>query len=577
MNWNGACRLLPASTLLAALFLVGCGQRQPAGKTTFYDRNIGPILTGSCSTSPTKSSCHVRADSHGNALGNLDTSSYNTLALRRDLFINHGPYGLPELLLKVVKPYQLSLSSYDGKTQQITTDVAHSGRALLDLTSGSFTTLSRWIQRGAQANNAQLIHPKLAFSACTTKVGSDKLFDPTKDPSTKDYGQFVASVNNVLGTRCANGNCHGSPSNSLYLTCGTSPEQKRWNYFAASDYVSKDVSASDILQTRSGSRTGRRVSRRRDHLHRAHGPRLQGARQVGQRARRPAARADGRGVRLFREARAADARQARLHAARVSLAGDGARVPPARRQRWALRSGDDAPQLRADARADRTRLARSRMPAASSRRTCLLPRAVWSIAAAPCSASGGDPSQCDLNAAATGDLDQQPEYCVLVAWIEKERADRMASAAPLSGIVYVKRPPASGPDTPQDYSTYQPGADLMRAPASLDAHGAVQVGGAGTSLLSMCGLNAVDCGCAAPRGELGRQEDRVRRALLGERGAEDLRDRRDELRARSARQRGAEGRPPASPCRPTAKSSTTSIPPSRRTVAWCSRPRAGTS
>ena len=489
MNWNGACRLLPASTLLAALFLVGCGQRQPAGKTTFYDRNIGPILTGSCSTSPTKSSCHVRADSHGNALGNLDTSSYNTLALRRDLFINHGPYGLPELLLKVVKPYQLSLSSYDGKTQQITTNVAHSGRALLDLTSGSFTTLSRWIQRGAQANNAQLIHPKLAFSACTTKVGSDKLFDPTKDPSTKDYGQFVASVNNVLGTRCANGNCHGSPSNSLYLTCGTSPEQKRWNYFAASDYVSKDVSASDILR-------------------RALAPEQGGAYHEGGTIFTAPTDPDYKALVKW-----ANARGGPLHVPTdAGFDFFAKRVQPMLVKRGCMQLGCHSPAMGHEYRLQggsgghfgvgTTRhnyeltleqiALDSPDPNASRIIQKNLPPTEGGLVhrGGPLLASGGDPSQCDLNAAATGDLDQQPEYCVLVAWIEKERADRMASAAPLSGIVYVKRPPASGPDTPQDYSTYQPGADLMRAPASLDAQGAVQVGGAGTSLLSMCGLNA---------------------------------------------------------------------------------------
>ncbi len=488
MKWNGARRFLPVSTLLAALVVVGCGQQQPEGKTTFYDRNIGPILTGSCSTSPTKSSCHVRADSHGNALGNLDTSSYNTLALRRDLFIDHGPYGLPGLLLKVVKPYQVSLSSYDGGTQNITTHIAHSGRALLDLTSSSFTTLSRWIQRGAQANNSKLVISNLAFEPCTTKIGSDKMFDPNKDPSTKDYGVFVSTVNSVLGKRCANGNCHGSPTNTLYLTCGTSPEQQRWNYFAASDYVSKDVNASEILR-------------------RALAPDQGGAYHEG-------------GT-VFTSPKDPDYKAlvnwAKQRGGPLNVPTDPAfdffakRVQPMLVKRGCMQIGCHSAGMGHEYRLQggtggHFGLSTTRRnfeltleqialdspdPNASRIIQKNLPPSEGGLVhrGGPLFASAGDPSKCDLNAAATGDLDQQPEYCVLVAWIEMERAARMASAQQLSGIVYVKRPPASGPDTPQDYSTYQPGADLMRAPATLDAQGAVQVSGAGSSLLSMCGLD----------------------------------------------------------------------------------------
>src|SRR5690606_27604275 len=42
--------------------------------------------------------------------------------------------------------------------------------------------------------------------------------------------------------------CHGNPSNSLYLTCGESDEEIRWNYFAASDYVSVEPAASEIVR-----------------------------------------------------------------------------------------------------------------------------------------------------------------------------------------------------------------------------------------------------------------------------------------------------------------------------------------
>lgn len=482
-------RLLPASTLLAALFVVGCGQQPTAGNTTFYDRNIAPTLQGSCSRSPTGSSCHVRADSHGNALGNLDTSSYNTLALRRDLFINAGPYGLPGLLLKVVKPYEIALSSYDGKTQMITTHIAHSGRALLDLTSTSFTTLSRWIQRGAQANNSKLVLPPLAYSPCTTKIGTDKLFDPNTDPTTKDYAEFVSSVNPVLGKRCANGNCHGSPANSLYLTCGTSAQQARWNYFVVSDYVSTDVNASDILR-------------------RALAPEQGGAYHEGGTIFTSPNDPDYKAIQKWAKARGGP-----LHVPTdPGFDFFAKRVQPMLVKRGCMQLGCHSPAMGHEYRLQggsggHFGVATTRHnfdltleqialdspdPNASRIIEKNLPPTEGGLVHRGGSlfSSAGDPSKCDLNAAATGPLDQQPEYCVLVAWIKMERAERMGSAQPLSGIVYVKRPPATGPDTPQDYSTYQPGADLMRAPASLDAQGKVQVTGPGTSLLSMCGLNA---------------------------------------------------------------------------------------
>ena len=132
----------------------GCGKKEETAKTTFYERKISPVLVGSCATSPTQSSCHVAADDRGNALGNLNVSSYDTLSLRRDLLINYGPYGLPDLLLKVVPAFDLQLTAWDGTSEVITTDVAHAGGSLLDFTSVSYNQLARWIENGAAENNA---------------------------------------------------------------------------------------------------------------------------------------------------------------------------------------------------------------------------------------------------------------------------------------------------------------------------------------------------------------------------------------------------------------------------------------
>ena len=58
--------------LFALLSLAACSRDdQPQTRSTFYSRKIGPLLEQSCASSPTRSSCHVKADTRGNALGNL--------------------------------------------------------------------------------------------------------------------------------------------------------------------------------------------------------------------------------------------------------------------------------------------------------------------------------------------------------------------------------------------------------------------------------------------------------------------------------------------------------------------------
>jgi hypothetical protein len=58
----------------------------------------------------------------------------------------------------------------------------------------------------------------------------------------------------------------------------------------------------------------------------------------------------------------------------------------------------------------------------------------------------------------------------------------------LSGIVFVRRSPAPRPDTPQDYGTFAPGADVVRALASQDpVTGAITLG-TEDSLSTLCGL-----------------------------------------------------------------------------------------
>ncbi|HEY3667239.1 MAG TPA: hypothetical protein VGL19_14625, partial [Polyangiaceae bacterium] len=234
--------------LTLALTSAACKTKQ-AASSNYYDRKIGIGLVQSCATSPTKSGCHVAADDHGNAFGNLDVTSYDKLTKRRDLFLRYGPYGLPALLLKVAKPFPVSLTTWQSSDPiVVTTDIAHAGDRLLDLTSPTFTLIDTWISNGFAVNNAPAAEPVLPQTSCSDDVGTDPEFDRTKDPTSADFKTFESSVNPVLGQRCAAGNCHGAAANSLYMTCGRTPESLRWNYFAVGDYVSKDTGASEILR-----------------------------------------------------------------------------------------------------------------------------------------------------------------------------------------------------------------------------------------------------------------------------------------------------------------------------------------
>src|SRR5262245_42831300 len=120
--------------LLAGLSLVlpACKGAELPPTETFYDRKIGTILLQSCANSPTQSGCHVAKDDRGNAFGNLNVSSYGTLTKRTDLFIPYGAYGVPALLLKVLRPFQMRLSTWDQAEPQIVkTDIPHAGGQLI--------------------------------------------------------------------------------------------------------------------------------------------------------------------------------------------------------------------------------------------------------------------------------------------------------------------------------------------------------------------------------------------------------------------------------------------------------------
>lgn len=480
--------------VLFCIAAAGCTRDEKLEGSTFYERKIGPVLHATCVSSPTRSGCHV-AQEGGYALGNLSLESYEQLSRRRDLLRDYGPYGVPGLLLKVVPPYKLALTKWDStEPLLITTDVAHQGQTQVDFTSATFTTLKTWIENGAAENNATPGEPERVLDPCRTDLGRDPAFDPGADPASGDFQAFRADAGRVLATSCAAGNCHGSPANAMYLTCGSTPEQVRWNYFATSDYVSVDVSSSEILRRALAPDAGGTFHEGGTVFQRRTDPgylSLQAwATAKGGPSHVPA---DNPGFDFFasrvqpmlvkRGCMMLGCHSASMfHDYRLRGGSGGHFGLPATKRNYDL-SLEQLALESPDPNA--SRMIRKNLPFEAGG----LRHRGGPLFGFPRDPENPDDPGCDLAAAETGPLDEQSPYCVIAAWHALERSIRMESALPLSAVVYVRRPATASGDTPQDYAAYAPGASVVRQALSAGSDGTLSPG-AETSLSEACGLDA---------------------------------------------------------------------------------------
>src|ERR1017187_9844022 len=229
-----------------------CTTLQPQ-QTTFFQQTIDPILQSSCVRTNTGVGCHV-SDAKGNALGNLDLSTYDQVIKRRDLLLEYGPYQQPALLVKNVQPYTVGLQLWDGTKVSVTTDIKHAGGAILDPTGSAYQTLRRWIENGAAEDNTGVSPVNLPRTPCSHVIPSAAVFAGAvgfmgnTDPATTDWPVFQQQAEPVLVQACAAGDCHGTLVNALYLTCGSQPEEVRWNYFAARAYLSSTSEQSELVR-----------------------------------------------------------------------------------------------------------------------------------------------------------------------------------------------------------------------------------------------------------------------------------------------------------------------------------------
>jgi hypothetical protein len=493
--------------LAAALVSGACTTKEPQ-PTTYFETAIAPVLQTSCVRTNTGVGCHV-SDAKGNAFGNLDLSSYAGVDKRRDLLLDYGPYLQPALLAKNVAPYQMGIQLWDGKKVTVTADLRHTGGAVLDPTASAYLTLRRWIENGATTHNTGVPPANIRTTPCSHNVPQAAGFDPTATPSTPDFAKFVSAASPALQT-CNAGNCHGSPVNALYLACGNTPQEVRWNYFASEGYLAQTGEQAELLRrplatSQGGSyhEGGPIFASVTDPGYlallqwaQAHGPARSGALDAGfsffaEKVQPVLAK---KGCMMVQCHSAGMFHEYRL---RGGSAGSFAFTTTQRNYVFSVGQMSFESDDVSASRLVRKNLYRPELCPGTSgvglahRGGPLLEDfAGQTTGGALCDPSGYG-GLCDKAAYDydKGDLDAIPAYCVIREWHRRERA--MRGPAPLSAIVYVSRPVPAAPDRPQDFDVFAGGASLHVVPASLSAAGDPQNLGADTAVdLAACGLGA---------------------------------------------------------------------------------------
>ncbi|MDP8998884.1 MAG: hypothetical protein M3O46_02105, partial [Myxococcota bacterium] len=489
-----------------------CTTKEPQ-PSTYFNRTIAPILQSSCVRTNTGAGCHV-ADAKGNAFGNLDLETFSAVVRRRDLLLDYGPYQQPSLLVKNVPPYEISVAlwnAWDAQKIRITTDIKHTGLPIFDPTAGAYLTVRRWIEGGATEQNTGVSPVAIPRKACSDVVPSAPGFDPTSDPSGQDFALFRGDAARTLQRSCAAGNCHGTQVNALYLTCGQSPEELRWNYFAAVDYLAATPEESEIVR--------RPLATSQGGSYHEGGPLFESVMDPGYVALATWARAwaqewaptkgppgwqnlDAAFLFFAQKVQPMLVKKgcmmvqchsaAMFHDYRLRGGSAGSFSLATTRKNYALSVAQmsfESEDVNAS-RLVRKNLYRPDLLAGSNgiahRGGPLFEDFVASDSASEVARGAAcDALKYDYD---NGDIDRMKAYCVIREWHKRSRSER--NLRPLTGIVYVKRPPPPGPDRPQDFDVFAAGASLHIAAATQTATGDIALGSDRAIDLTACGLGS---------------------------------------------------------------------------------------
>jgi len=486
-----------------ALLAGACTVREPT-EDTYFDRSISPTLTTSCARGPTGAGCHV-ADARGYAFGNLDVSTFEQLAQRRDLLATYGPYGQSGLLLKVVPPLQLELHAFDGTAQTITTDVRHTGGSVLDPSGSGYRTLSRWIEAGATKNNTGKKESQYTSLACSTRAPSST-HDLAVDPPGADFARYKEEIHPMLLARCGAGNCHGSAANELQLACGSSSEDMRAGYWAAVDYLATNPEQSELLRRPLAPAAGGTFHEGGvvfdspndgDYAKllgwaKAHGPLVtaglgEGFTFFAHRVQPVLVRKGCMQMQCHSPSI--------FHDYRLRGGASGSFSLTATRKNYTLSLAQlalESEDIRAS-RLVRKNLFRPDQFAGGvgivHRGGALLEDFAGGLATGEkCDKAGHDYEN--------GSLDQIPALCIIREWSRRERA--AMPLAPLTAVVYVARDLPGGAGGLLDFDTYAPGSDLRIASLMTGADGALTAS-ADHSLTAACGLTPATADVKRPQ------------------------------------------------------------------------------
>lgn len=491
--------------------IVACEEVPPPGGSYFEER-IQPAFDVGCAIQT--NGCHVAND--GTATGNLDLSSYDALMRRRDTLPPYGPYSVGLLLLKAGDDVDVAVETWDPdpttgeRVARFTTDIRHNAGSLIRRSSSGYAEIKRWIEEGHQRTGVPDETLRQNEGACVRGAGSGYGFDPSAPPAdAESYTRFVSEVQPILRESCAGSSCHGNEFADLYLACGETEEELRWNYFVSLSHVTTPVSTSGLLRRPLSTLAGGTYHEGGNVLASTEDPRYETlfawAEDIA--TRRPELLLDDDpdpGLRFF------------ANRVQPVLVRKGCMFmnchSPAMFHELRLQGGDQGVFSRVGTRRNhhvsRITLAIESPNPNDSR---IIAKNLYPSMDVPGGQGmlhrggslfedfGGDgslnpatPDDCVGVDADNGDLDEIPAYCVMVRWhqIEREaaiaRGEIFPEAAPAQDLVWVARPMGVG--DVRDFDTYRGGADLRAAPLTVGVDGELTLG-ASTSLLGGCGLS----------------------------------------------------------------------------------------
>jgi hypothetical protein len=497
-----------------ACALCACEEQEPP-PFSYYDERIGSVIQVGCVQQTT--GCHI-ASSAQTAVGNLDLSSYDALMRREDVLPAFGPYSVGALLLKGGDALEVPVQTFDPPDPSrpeerfvpITTDIRHGGGRLLRIGSDGYARLKSWIAQGYRRSGEFYERVRVSEGDCRSGPGAHPGFDPDAEPEDREsFKAFVRDAQPVLVERCAGSRCHGNPMVDLYLTCGKTEAEQRWNYFVAVAHVDPSVSLSELLR--------RPLSTNRGGTFHEGGTVFVDTDDDGYKAlrgwieglveRSPESvvyRPADEGLRFFgnyvqpmlvkKGCMLANCHApAMFHDLRLRTGSQGtfSRIAFDRnyemaRLQLAIESDDP----------NDSRIIAKNLHTPEQGGLGLHHRggALLEDFAGPATKA-----QCDGIDVTAMPLDEVPAYCVLVQWHALERRFGLLSGrlspGPSYGLLWVSRP--TGVGDPRDFDTYRPGADLVLGEVSLDQDGRPSVS-PGVSLLAGCGLDVATADVRGP-------------------------------------------------------------------------------